>query len=192
VRLKPDQGFGFALESLVVLRLQGDFEHALTRLRRAFTTDLQGQTGTALAKASNDLKAIEFIAGVGLQRRGQGRSGGGQRLFERFLGLIQGGQKFVGRAETILGRGPGGKLNELLDFGQAAVDHGRHCESRPLFALGHQIVATDGGRLARKHEIGNGAERKEVEFDGRRPGRVTGFRRQVDLLRHAIREHFDV
>ena len=47
--LQAHQRLSFALESLVVLRLQRDLENTLARLPCAFAADLKGQTGAAFA-----------------------------------------------------------------------------------------------------------------------------------------------
>ncbi len=54
-----------------------------------------------------------------------------------------------------------------------------------------QNAEFDGIQLNRQGVDGK-IPSKQVQLDGVRPGRVSGLRRKVDLLRHTVREHLDV
>ena len=178
---------GLLLQAVVEFGFERDLQHALLRLAWSGPPDFQGETGSALAQAPQDLKAVETGPGVGLQWRARGRRG--HRLFQGLFRFAEGGEEFAGGPEAILGGGPGGELDQFFDLGETAVDVGGEVESRSLFALGGQIVAINGGRLARQYEIGDGAQGEKVELDGVRFGGGTSFRRQVDVLGGAVREH---
>ncbi len=153
------QGLRFLAQALVVLGSGGQFEHALLP---ALHDDESDRAGPAPEALGHQEAALEGVTGA---RRGGIGAALAVGAAELVLDQVEILDEFTDRTDATAGVRVGGVVDEVLQLAAGTVLHIGDLQPLAAAELVLQLQIARGGRPAGKEQVGDGAEREDIESD---------------------------